>query len=70
MDNATLCTWAEWRASNADDMDERDFAEIAAAIRDPSCKCIMGNSAAALSYVSRADINAAAGSDGRRDLTN
>jgi hypothetical protein len=55
VDNPPPCTWAVWKADNADGFSEEEFADIAAAIRDPACKCIMGGGAQSLAYISRAD---------------
>jgi hypothetical protein len=59
VENPLPCTWAAWKAANGKDLGDDDFTEIAAAIRDPSCKCIMGGGASPIAYISRADTDSA-----------
>ena len=47
------CTWAKWKADNVDLFGEDEFAEIAAAIRDPDCKCIIRGYTKAMTYLRR-----------------
>jgi hypothetical protein len=46
-------TWAAWKAGNINVFRDDEFAEIAAAICDPACRCNCGGGRQPLTYLSR-----------------